>query len=141
MPPLLPFDRILELCNVRGWADGHHTLTLDRQGLILFLKTLLDEDQFDKSWYLETYPDVAEAIAAGELDSAWNHYREFGYFEGRLPGLGDFDPELYVHTQPDLAALLSVKDLRAAATRHFIEYGYREGRPPSGRPKPDEAGK
>ena len=33
----------------------------------------------------QAYPDVAEAIASGEIASAHAHYNMTGYFEGRAP--------------------------------------------------------
>jgi hypothetical protein len=40
---------------------------------------------FDEKWYLETYPDIAAAVESGEIPSAERHFRDIGYFEGRLP--------------------------------------------------------
>lgn len=39
---------------------------------------------FADAWYLETYPDVAAAIAAGHIRGAREHYACFGHAEGRL---------------------------------------------------------
>lgn len=41
---------------------------------------------FAETWYLETYPDVAAAIAAGHISGAREHYAYFGHAEGRLTG-------------------------------------------------------
>lgn len=41
---------------------------------------------FAEAWYLETYPDVAAAIAAGHISGAREHYAYFGHAEGRLTG-------------------------------------------------------
>ena len=42
--------------------------------------------EFDEQWYLERYPDVAEAIEAGKIPSALAHYQRHGSAEKREPG-------------------------------------------------------
>lgn len=125
---MLHFERLLESCGVRGWHDGHQTLTIDRTGFARLLRGLLSEDGFDERWYVEAYPDVRDALERSEIGSAWEHYVEFGYFEGRLPGLAGFDHDAYLGRYDDLAPLLGLPDRRAAAIDHFLTYGYREGR-------------
>lgn len=39
--------------------------------------------QFDETFYLAQYPDVAEAIKAGVFVDGWQHYERFGRSEGR----------------------------------------------------------
>lgn len=73
---------------------------------------------FDSSFYLAAYPDVA---AAG-LDPL-QHYRDFGWKEGRDPG-HCFDTAYYVANNPDVvAAGFNPLD-------HFYLYGGAEGRNP-----------
>jgi predicted O-methyltransferase YrrM len=40
---------------------------------------------FDEAWYLNTYPDVADAVRDGRLPSGHDHYVRFGRSEGRHP--------------------------------------------------------
>ena len=42
---------------------------------------------FDEEWYVRSYPDVAEAIALGNISSAFAHYERHGRNEGRLPAV------------------------------------------------------
>jgi hypothetical protein len=126
---ILPhFERLLNICNIRGWAEGHKTLTLDRDGLVTILTEMLRAAPFDEQWYLEQYPDVAEALENGEISSAREHYILFGYFEGRLPGLNGFDSEVYCRLYPDLGHILLEPGSDGKARAHFVDYGYREGR-------------
>ncbi|CAN7275220.1 SPASM domain-containing protein [Acidovorax sp. LjRoot66] len=46
-------------------------------------RTPEQEREFDGKWYLSKYPDVAEAVAQGTVESAWAHYRSFGRVEAR----------------------------------------------------------
>lgn len=38
---------------------------------------------FDEAFYLDLYPDVANAVTAGRFDSGWTHYDRTGRAEGR----------------------------------------------------------
>lgn len=38
---------------------------------------------FDEKWYCEQYPDIAAAVANGEMRSAHDHFISNGFFEGR----------------------------------------------------------
>lgn len=37
-----------------------------------------DVPGFDETWYLAFYPDVAAAVARGDIPSALDHYRQHG---------------------------------------------------------------
>ena len=39
----------------------------------------------DERWYMTQYPDVADSVRRGILQSAQAHFDEDGYREGRLP--------------------------------------------------------
>ncbi len=43
----------------------------------------LSEQEFDTDYYLESHADVAAAVAAGSLSSAYDHYMTSGYHERR----------------------------------------------------------
>lgn len=59
--------------------------TVSWPDLSAVLRRFLPWLPFDEAWYLETYPDVAEAVAAGQLVSAHAHFIEHGFFENRHP--------------------------------------------------------
>jgi hypothetical protein len=44
-----------------------------------------DPSGVDANWYLQTYPDVAQAIQAGMVRSPAEHFAMFGQKEGRFP--------------------------------------------------------
>jgi hypothetical protein len=95
---------------------------------MMILTEMLRAVPFDEKWYVERYPDVAEAVATGDFTSAHEHYVRYGYFEGRLPGLNGFDPEIYCRIYPDLEHILLEPGSEGRAQAHFVEHGYREGR-------------
>lgn len=47
-----------------------------------------EETPFDEAWYLDAYPDVRDAVAAGVFESGRDHWLRFGKTEGRLPSGG-----------------------------------------------------
>lgn len=123
----LSFNRLRSLSKLYGWEQGHETLTLTREGFLFLIRHILAGTDFDDDWYLETYPDVAQAINDKKIESAWNHYVNFGYFEGRLPTARGFDPKFYAQQYPDVARTLKSTEPRDLL-KHFMEHGYAEGR-------------
>ncbi len=97
---------------------------------------------FDEAFYLEKYPDVAQAVAAGAYSSGLAHFISNGRAEGRsgIPAQGEipaddvssFDEAWYLENNPDVAK--AVADGRfASAYQHWTMDGRAEGRiPPPG---------
>ena len=126
MADALPFIKILmpslklqdgeAICN----ADDFRKLV----GLALGLVAV------DETWYLSHYPEVKAAIASGGTPSATQHYREWGFLEGRLPSAPAVDERWYTMTYPDVGEAITAGRFKNA-TEHFLKYGYREGRRPA----------
>ena len=79
---------------------------------------LRKSDMFDETWYLQTYPDVANSNLG-----AVEHYLQFGATERRNPGPG-FDTDAYLKNNPD------VSDSGLNPLVHYITHGKIEGRHP-----------
>jgi len=97
---------------VSSFAGGH-----ERE----FLRSLLAirlSGLFDERWYLETYPDVAQA----NLDPV-EHYMKFGAVESRNPS-ALFDSRWYLENYPDVA------QAGFNPLAHYVLFGRREGRRP-----------
>jgi hypothetical protein len=73
---------------------------------------------FDKYWYLEKNPDVAQAKV-----NPWLHYLRYGGFEGRDPG-PSFSSQWYLDNNSD------VKNARVNPLVHYLKSGKKEGRAP-----------
>ncbi|NYT25461.1 DUF3616 domain-containing protein [Alcaligenaceae bacterium] len=82
------------------------------------------QNLFDPEWYLEQNPDVAEAVAQG-LMTAWQHFEQYGQFEGRSP-VTWFDAGFYLARNPDVAE--AVRAGHTTAAQHFMQYGALEPR-------------
>src|ERR1700680_4026073 len=67
---------------------------------IVDLETIFE---FDESWYLETYEDVAWAVGRGDWPSGYMHYCTVGRSRGRI-GAPRIDEEWYRAAYP-LAAV------------------------------------
>jgi hypothetical protein len=93
------------------------------------LRVFIGKWSFDEKFYLRTYPDVVAAVRSGQLTSAYDHFLDLGYLEGRLPIDPQVDEVWYLQTYPDVAN--AVNKHLTSARNHFIRNGYREGRLPS----------
>jgi hypothetical protein len=88
---------------------------------------LVERAEVDEEWYLEVNPDVAAGIQRGEVSSATDHFRRWGFLEGRLPRPLAFDEKWYRNEYPDVDAAIRAGDFANGYT-HFIQYGAAEGR-------------
>ena len=82
---------------------------------------------FSEKWYLETYPDVKEAVEAGIVESGRAHYVSSGIYEGRFPFDMKLDAQNYVTAHEDVGEAIE-EGFFASAQDHFREVGYAEGR-------------
>jgi len=88
---------------------------------------LNNSDLFNESYYRATYSDVAAAISGGLFRSGFDHFLQFGQFEGRNPS-AFFDTAYYLQQNPDVANAVNGKLLTAFS--HFIGAGQKEKRNP-----------
>ena len=94
---------------------------------------------FDGLAYMEAYPDVADAVLAGSIPSALEHYLRHGCQEGRrfalavsrapsAGGIADlFEGLDYLDAYPDVAEAVRRQEI-PSAFYHYMEYGRNEGR-------------
>ncbi|NEO55534.1 MAG: SGNH/GDSL hydrolase family protein [Okeania sp. SIO3B5] len=83
---------------------------------------------FDEQFYLETYPEVAEAIVNGTVSDGFFHFIRFGQFESRDPN-AIFNTDFYLANNPGVAAVVEQNVL--TPIEHFINFGQFEQRDPS----------
>jgi hypothetical protein len=105
------------------------TVNMPRQMLLDLLDLYICCWDFDEAWYMTTYPDVRQAVEDGKFPSGWKHFRQVGYFEGRLGAQPFVDSDWYVSTYPDIAKAMLDGKVNSAA-EHFVQHGYKEGRLP-----------
>ncbi|MBA3012347.1 MAG: trypsin-like peptidase domain-containing protein [Proteobacteria bacterium] len=76
---------------------------------------------FNESWYLFKYPDIANAVNAGVIESGQTHFSNFGWREGRDPN-STFNTGFYLAMNTDIAAA------EINPFDHYLSYGQYEGR-------------
>jgi hypothetical protein len=113
---------------VTASGDAEIIVPVDLFGELIRL--LLASVEVDAQWYATEYPDIAEAIAAGRVTSARDHFIHSGYFENRLPYAIKVDEEFYLRTNQDVAKAIA-DGMPISPTEHFLKRGYLEGRLPS----------
>ena len=130
MKYLPPFDlirRSVEISTVRG--DLRVSLSYD--DFVGVLRLMISGIQVNEEWYLTEYPDIAQAIRDGKVESARQHFIDDGFFEGRRPFPMDVDERWYLEQYSDVAESVRT-GVVGSGQQHFVEDGYREGRLPYG---------
>lgn len=85
---------------------------------------------FDEATYLARNPDVANAVALGEVASGYAHFLQYGVFEGRN-GSPDWTSSIeatYLADNPDVNQAVMLGQLHSGY-EHFFLYGQHENRP------------
>jgi hypothetical protein len=128
MPAGLSYSGLRKAYLLRTSAD-QKTAQFSTELLSLLLAKLAARVVVDEVYYRERYPDIGEAIAAGQFVSARHHYVRFGYMEDRMPHRIEVDDVFYRKTNPDVVAGLRSGRL-VSAQLHFEHFGFKEGRLP-----------
>ncbi|NES67874.1 MAG: hypothetical protein F6K24_22840, partial [Okeania sp. SIO2D1] len=81
---------------------------------------------FNENLYLLENSAVADAVANGVFSNGFEHWLEFGFFEGRSPQFA-FDEEFYLTTYPEIADAVT-NGLFINGLEHYIRFGQTEGR-------------
>lgn len=106
------------------------------EDFIRLLRTVIAGTEVDEAWYLERYPDIADAIRHGSVASPQQHFVTDGWFEGRQPFQIVVDEAFYLEKYPGIVD--AIRDgLVVSAQQHFDENGYQEGRQPFPLATPD----
>ncbi|WP_457797994.1 hypothetical protein [Methylocystis sp. S23] len=113
----------------RAALESDEIVTIPASSLRFLLQLAVAVGEFDKENYLETNPDLAEAVKDGKVDDVRFHYIRHGFFEGRKGATPKVDEDWYKKNYPDVAKAVEDGSLRSA-TMHFIGVGEVEGRAP-----------
>lgn len=127
LPPFEILKSYLTISNVRGEL----MVSCSYENLVQMLRRLIAGVQVDEAWYLERYPDIAEAIGQGVIASPKSHFVNDGYFEGRMPFPIRVDEHYYLSQNSGVADYVRNGSLESGQ-QHFDENGYDEGRLPFG---------
>jgi hypothetical protein len=126
-----PYQAILKKLNAtKEQIDRNERISVPGQLLKELLKMAVAQCDFDEEDYLRQNPDVGAAVQSGKVDSGWDHFIGFGYFEGRRGGMPVFDEAWYLRRNPDVSAAVDSGAL-GSAVQHFYSVGGVEGRSPN----------
>ncbi len=117
------------LCGA-GYTSDARLIEVPESRLRSVLGILLNLVSVDERWYIETNPDVANAIQAGEIASARAHYVIAGFYENRWPFPIIVDEPWYRTEYPDVQTAITRGGVESCQD-HFNRYGFLEGRLPS----------
>jgi hypothetical protein len=127
LPPFEVLKAFLTISSVKG--EIMVSCTYDN--MVQMLRHMISGVEVDEAWYLERYPDIAEAISQGTVKSPQLHFVNDGYFEGRVPFPIRVDERYYLAQNPGIAEFVR-KGTLESGQQHFDENGYAEGRLPFG---------
>jgi hypothetical protein len=130
MKYLPPYEALKSYLTV-STAKGEVTVSGSYENFVQLIRQIIIDVPVDEPWYLERYPDIAEAISQGVIASPKSHFVNDGYFEGRIPFPIKVDERYYL-TQNSGVAEHVRKGQLASGQQHFDEHGYQEGRLPFG---------
>ena len=126
---VVPYNLLLRQVGLDEHLGDSDRIELTREQFLLLIQKLLASVPVDESWYTTTYRDIGEAIQAGLISSAKDHFVSNGYFEGRLPGKIVVDEVFYTAQYPDVAEGIDEGEINSAQ-EHFESHGFVEGRLP-----------
>src|SRR5580698_6113333 len=81
LPPFEVLKALLTISNVKGEL----MVSCSYENMVQMVRKMISGIDVDEQWYLERYPDIADAIQQGLVKSAQLHFVNDGYFEGRMP--------------------------------------------------------
>ena len=110
--------------------QSKQTLILSRSTQKLLVSQPVALQQlFDEAYYLRQNPDVYAAYARGVFQSGFQHFFQYGQYEGRNPS-SLYNEQYYLNQNPDVAAAVARSNFRCGF-QHFLRHGEYEGRNPS----------
>jgi hypothetical protein len=127
LPPFEVLKSFLTISNVKGEL----MVSCSYENLLQMLRRVITGVEVDERWYLERYPDIADAIDRGVVQSARLHFINDGFFEGRMPFPIHVDERYYLSQNAGVAEYVRTGMLESGQ-QHFDENGYAEGRLPFG---------
>ena len=120
----------------RARLNSKSKIAIDAKLLRGLIQAAVARVPFSDEFYLRTYPDIAEAHAAGTIPDVHRHYVEAGFFEGRLGTPPPVDEAFYMSYYKDVGLAVTRGDI-PSATEHYLRQGAAEGRIPNRQLKPE----
>lgn len=126
---MIPYSFLANTLGLASVRAGEPAVTIPHSLFVFLIENYLRNQPFDGAAYLRTNPDVAEAVRAGRVPSAQEHYVTRGYWEERNGACPPFCEDWYLRQNPDVAIAVQRGEC-ASGEAHYNQYGRREGRCP-----------
>lgn len=124
-------DLLLQSMRIdRNRLSGRGKIAIDAPLLRLLLHCVIARLPFSAEFYLRTYPDIAAAVAAGQIADLHRHFIDTGWFEGRMGSPPEVDEAAYRGAYADVAEAIDEGRI-GSAHDHYMLAGAAEGRVPS----------
>ncbi len=127
--PLEPFLEVSQVGNVDTIEDAlvaKLAVNNSSPGIPTFVPPPNIPESFNENIYLIENPGVATAVVNGLFSNGFEHWLEFGFFEGRSPQFA-FDEEFYLITNLGVANAVA-NGIFINGLEHYIRFGQAEGR-------------
>ena len=137
-PEYLPhIELLLQALRVnRERLNSKSKIAIDAKLLRGLIQAIIARSPFSDEFYLDAYPDIAEAHAAGNIPDLHRHFVESGFFEGRFGTPPVVDEAFYTTYYKDVGQAVARGDI-ASAGEHYLRQGAAEGRIPNRQIKPE----
>ena len=123
-------DLLLRALRVsRERVQSKSKIAIDTEVLRSLLQLIVEGLPFSAQFYRDTYPDIAEAYAAGRIPDLKRHFVEQGFIEGRAGSPPRVDDDFYLKVYPDVVDAIAAGVVVDAAD-HYRRAGASEGRVP-----------
>jgi hypothetical protein len=130
-------DLLLHALRVnRERLSSKSKIAIDAKLLRGLVQAIIARSPFSDDFYLRTYPDIAEAHAAGTIPDLHRHFIESGFFEGRFGAPPTVDEAFYTSYYKDVGLAVTRGEI-PSATEHYLRQGAAEGRIPNREVKPE----
>ena len=124
-------DLLLQTLRInRERLNSRSKIAIDTKLLRGLLQALAASVPFSEEFYLEKYPDIAEAHSVGKVPNLHEHFVQSGFFEGRFGAPPEVDEGFYTNLYKDVGQAALRGDIRSGA-EHYLRTGAAEGRVPN----------
>lgn len=121
------FDYTVPVLSVGTHLVSVYSITASNVKTLIASVTVTSQNSlFDEHYYLTEYPNVAAAVADGEFATGYDHYIEYGQYEGYSPS-PYWDEAWYLQENPDVAAAVKAGTVSSGFMQYYL-YGQYEGR-------------
>jgi hypothetical protein len=138
IPEYLPhIDLLLQALRInRERLNSRSKVAIDARLLRGLIQAIVARIPFSEEFYLQAYPDIAEAQRTGGIPDPHQHFVEVGFFEGRFGTPPPVDEGFYTSYYKDVGQAVARGDI-ASAGEHYLRQGAAEGRLPNRQIKPE----